>query len=294
MRVSTQVLVDRSLQRLAGRLNSFEETQTRLATGRQFQTSSDDVAGMNTALALRSERRSVDQAVRNAEDGRTRVNLADTKLQQMLTGMRRARELTIRASSTLQPTERNAIASEIATITDEMAELSNSSFLGQGLFSGFADGDAVVEIAGTWSYVGDDSSVQRRISQTEVVGVNEVGSELFGFNAGDNVFDMLEQLSADIIAGDTTVISAHLDDIDNASERIENGLARLGAVGTRINTALGVNLETDETLRRELSSVEDVDLAEAILEIQTQEVALQATLGALARAIQPSLLQYLR
>ena len=40
--------------------------------------------------------------------------------------------------------------------------------------------------------------------------------------------------------------------------------------------------------------VAGVDLAEAILDIQTQEVALQATLGSLARAIQPSLLQYLR
>ena len=294
MRVSTQVLVDRSLDRLHGRLSSFEETQTKLATGRQFQTSSDDVSGMNTALALRSERRSVEQAIRNAEDGKARVNLADTKIQQMLTAMRRARDLTIRASSTLQPTERAAIAEEIDTITDEMAELANSEFLGQGLFSGFAAGNAVSSTAGVWSYDGDTGDVQRRVSQTEVVTVNVRGHEIFGFDAGDNVFDMLEQLSADIITGDTTVISGRLNDIDAASRRLEQGLARLGAVGTRIETALKVNLEADETLQLELSSVQDVDLAEAVLDIQTQEIALQATLGSLARAIQPSLLQYLR
>jgi flagellar hook-associated protein 3 FlgL len=294
MRVSTQVLVDRSLQRLHGRLQSFEDSQTKLATGRQFQTSSEDVSGMNTALALRSERRSVEQAIRNAGDGSTRINLADTKLQQMLGGLRRARDLTIRASSTLQPAERNAISLELDTITDEMAELANSNFLGHGLFSGFSSADAVSSTAGVWSFDGDNSDVERRISQTEVVAVNVVGSEIFGFNAGSNMFDMLEQLSADVVAGDTTVISGRLNDLDAASQRLEGGLAKLGAVGTRIETALGVNLESDETLRKELSAVEDVDLAEAILEIQTQEIALQATLGSLARAIQPSLLQYLR
>lgn len=294
MRVSTQVLVDRSLQRLQGRLQSFEATQTKLATGRQFQVSSEDVSGMNTALALRSERRDIEQAMRNAEDGRTRVNLADTKIQQMLTAMRRARDLTIRASSTLQATERAAIAEEVDAITDEMAELANSEFLGQGLFAGFADADAVTKTGAIWNYTGDTGDVQRRISQSEVVTVNVRGHEIFGFDDGDNVFDMLEQLSADVQAGDTTVIAGRLTDIDNATQRLERGLARLGAVGTRIETAQGINLEADEALRLELSSVEDVDLAEAIVDIQTQEVALQATLGSLARAIQPSLLQYLR
>lgn len=294
MRVSTQVLVDRSLHRLHARLDSFEQTQTRLATGRRFQVSSEDVSGMNTSLALRSERRSVEQAIRNAEDGRTRVQLADTKIQQMLTAMRRARDLTIRASSTLQPTERNAIAEEIDQIKDTMVGLANTEFISQGLFSGFASGDAVVAAGPNWVYNGDAGDVQRRISQSEVVTVNVRGDELFGFDVGANVFDMLEDLSADVQAGNTTVIANRLNDIDAATDRLDRGLARLGAVGNRIENALDINLEADEALRLELSAVEDVDLAEAILEIQTQEVALQATLGSLARAIQPSLLQYLR
>jgi len=294
VRISTQVLVDRSLNRLQGRLTAFEQTQTRLATGRQFQNSSENVTGMNTSLALRSERRSVEQAMRNAADAKTRVNLADSKIQQMLIAMRRARDLTIRASSTLQSTERDAIAAEIETLELEMVGLANGGFLGQGLFSGFAEGDAVEQSGGVWTYSGDTGDVQRRIGESEVVTVNVRGNEIFGFDAGQNVFDMLNQLATDIRAGDTNVISASLDNIDDGNRRLEQGLALLGAVGNRIETAEGVNLEADETLRLELSTVEDVDLAEAILEIQTQEIALQATLGSLARAIQPSLLDYLR
>ena len=294
MRISTQVLVDRSLARLNERLVAFERTQIRLATGRQFETSSEDVNGMNTALALRSPRRSVEQATRNAQDGKTRVDLTDSKMQQMLTIMRRARDLTIRASSTTQSVERLAIVEEINTINTAMVELANSKHLDHGLFSGFAAGDAVTNTAGVWNYTGDSGDVDRRISETEIVTTNVVGDDVFGFSVGDNVFAMLEQLSTDIVAGDAIVVSDSLDDIDNATRRIELGLVQIGAVANRIDAALETNLETDERLRLELSSVEDVDLAEAIVDLQIQETGLQATLGALARALQPSLIDFLR
>jgi flagellar hook-associated protein 3 FlgL len=40
--------------------------------------------------------------------------------------------------------------------------------------------------------------------------------------------------------------------------------------------------------------VENVDIAKAIVDLQMQEVAYQAALGATARVIQPSLLDFLR
>ena len=175
-----------------------------------------------------------------------------------------------------------------------MVELSNSSFLGHGLFAGTAAGDAVADVAGTWTYTGDSGTLQRRISTTETISVNLLGSEVLGFDAGESAFDVLDQLAADVTAGDTSAVASGLDAIDRVTGRIETGLARLGAAGNRIETALGRNLEIDETLQRQISQVEDVDLAEAIMKVNTEEVALQTTLGAIGRALQPSLLNYLR
>lgn len=294
MRITTDTMVSQTLNRLQSRLASFDTAQNRLASGKNFLNSSEDVSGMNTSLALRSERKSVEQASRNAEDAMTRINLADSKLQGMLSTMRRARDLAIRGASTLQPSERNAIAEEITSIRDEMLELSNSSFLGHGLFAGTAAGNAVTNIAGTWTYTGDAGDIQRRISTTETISVNLLGSEILGFDDGETAFDVLDQLAADVTAGDTTAVSGGLDAIDRVTGRIETGLARLGAAGNRIDTALGRNLEIDETLQRQISQVEDVDLAEAIMKVNTEEVALQTTLGAIGRALQPTLLNYLR
>ncbi len=294
MRITTQTMVSQTLNRLQGRLASFDRAQNQLASGKNFLNASEDVSGMNTALGLRSERRSVEQANRNANDGSTRINLADSKLQAMLSTMRRARDLAIRGASTLQPSERNAISEEITSIRDEMVELSNNSFLGHGLFAGTAAGDAVTNIAGTWTYTGDDGILQRRISTTETISVNLLGSDILGFDDGETAFDVLDQLTADVAAGNTTAVSNGLDAIDRVTGRIETGLARLGAAGNRIEVALGRNLEIDETLQRQVSQVEDVDIAEAIMKVNTEEVALQTTLGAIGRAIQPSLLNFLR
>jgi flagellar hook-associated protein 3 FlgL len=48
------------------------------------------------------------------------------------------------------------------------------------------------------------------------------------------------------------------------------------------------------TLKTQLSDIEDIDLPETIMKLQLQEVAYQAALGATARAIQPSLMDFLR
>ena len=64
-------------------------------------------------------------------------------------------------------------------------------------------------------------------------------------------------------------------------------------VRSRIEAAQLRNEEQQGVLNTRLTEVEDVDLTEAVMELQTQEVALQATLGALSRALQPSLVDFL-
>ena len=48
------------------------------------------------------------------------------------------------------------------------------------------------------------------------------------------------------------------------------------------------------SLANSLSEVEDIDLPKTIVDLQLQEVAYKAALGATARVVQPSLLDFLR
>lgn len=47
-------------------------------------------------------------------------------------------------------------------------------------------------------------------------------------------------------------------------------------------------------LRGSLAQVENIDLPKTIVELQMQQVAYQAALGATAKVIQPTLLDFLR
>lgn len=294
MRITSGLLVEKSLSRLQNRLSSFEQAQARLSSGRTFEVASEDVNGMNSALSLRSERRSIDQAIKNAGDGSTRIDLADTKLQQSLATMRRIRDLAIRGASTLPGTELAAIGDEISSLNEQLATLANSSYLGQGLFNGTATDQAVSFVAGAWQYNGDNGAVNRRVSGNEVVKVNMTADDVFGFTTPEDAFTMVSRLEGLIRSGDTTGVANTISDVDGAMSSVSGALAQLGAAGNRIETSIERDLALSETIRRQLSSIEDIDLAEAVLEIQTEEVALQATMGAVARAMQPTLMDYMQ
>ncbi len=153
MRVTHLGAHQAALTRLGTRLSEYSTTQERLSTGKQLTRSSDDPIGMNRALELRATLSARDQESRNATDGQMWLDLADTKLQDVVTQIQRARELAVRGATYTGPQEREAIALEIGHLRDDIVALANSQHQGRGLFSGFQAGDAVENVAGTWTYM---------------------------------------------------------------------------------------------------------------------------------------------
>lgn len=294
MRITQQMMTSGTLSRLQERLSTFETTQVKVGTGKRMQVPSDDVAGMSSALRLRSEMAARVQEARNAEDGLMWVNLADSELQGIVAQLQRARELAVRGASMTDVNERAAIQVEIEGIRDDIVAAANSSSQGRPLFAGFAAGDAVAQVGGIWTYQGDTGRVTRRASETDIIAVNVTGDQVFGFAAGQDVFTVLDDMSTALIAGDQAAISGSITAIDDSMGRVLDGLAVLGAAGNRLDAAYERSQVEQNTVRGYLSEVEDVDIAEAISELQMQEVAYQATLGALSKALQPSLIDFLR
>ena len=54
------------------------------------------------------------------------------------------------------------------------------------------------------------------------------------------------------------------------------------------------NTSNGLTMKQNLSSIEDADIAQVMVQLQSQQVAYQAALAATARAIQPSLTDFLK
>ena len=142
---------------------------------------------------------------------------------------------------------------------------------------------------------GEDEQIITSRIMYESTPVNVTADQVLGFSAGagqDSV-TMLDNLATQVSAGNATGVSASIAGVDVALGRVNQGLAQIGSAGNRIDAALALNLNNAETIKSQLSSVQDVDLAEATMNLQTQQVAYQAALGALSKVLGPSLLDFI-
>ena len=295
MRITHGIMVGQAIGRMNERLRQFDVAQNNLATGKRIHLPSDDVPAMDAALLYRSSLASNAQAQRNAHDGVALIEAADARLGSLVDQLQRARELTVEAGNPVNgQTGLAGIAAELGEILESFELLANSRHQGRPLFAGHSGADPVVQVAGTWTFNGDSGEVRRRVGETDQIVVNVTGNEVFGFDDGEDVFTVLENVAADVTSGAPADIDASLEAIDRAMGHLLEGRATLGAAANRLEKALFRGQADEINLKNQLSVTEDVDVAEAVMELQMQEIAYQAAQGALARSLQSSLASFLR
>jgi flagellar hook-associated protein 3 FlgL len=170
--------------------------------------------------------------------------------------------------------EREAIALEVSHLRDDIVALANTKHQGRGLFSGFSSGDAVQKIAGSWTYTGDSGQINRRVGENEVVTVNVTGDVAFGFSAGNDIFTVLDDLEAALYANDSAAIETSIAGLDSSLETVLGGLGTVGARANQVEAAIARTQNDILTLTEQLSSLEDVDIAEAVMDLELQQTSL--------------------
>jgi flagellar hook-associated protein 3 FlgL len=82
--------------------------------------------------------------------------------------------------------------------------------------------------------------------------------------------------------------------LDNVRTNLQTQLSDVGARYNRVQSAQQSADDRSLTIANSLSTVEDVDLPKTIVQLQLQQVAYQAALGATAKVVTPSLVDFLR
>jgi flagellar hook-associated protein 3 FlgL len=282
--------VSRNLQRNMAAMGRLQE---QLSSGKLIQRPSDSPTGTVSSLRLRADIRRAEQYRRNADDGLGWLGTADNTLTDTLDTVRRARDLLLQgANAATDATARTALAAEVSQLREHALALANTSYLDQPIFGGTANVTSAYDASGT--YQGDTGTVERTVGKGVSVQVNVVGSTVFG-PAGNDLFNVLDNIQQHLTSGNTSALTAtDLGDLDAAFLRLQDSLATVGAryhqVEAMGNRADSTKLDSTS----QLSQVESIDLPETIMELQLQEVAYQAALGAASRVLQPSLTDFLR
>jgi len=270
--------------------------QNKLSTGQKISKPSDDPVGIGYQMRYTTELARNEQYLENANTGYGWLSQTDTVLQQGQTILQRLNTLTNQAANgTVTPEVREMIRLEVQQLKEQMIQIGNSSYDGRFIFNGQRTDVKPYSVDDAENDTTDSGKYYLNISPSVSVEVSLTGEQVFG-KAGspDNVFALFERIENELTASDTEALSNSLDDIGKAVERLSYSLAEVGARMNRFELVQNRIADEKLSLTQLKSQVADVDMADALIQLQLQQNVLQASLSVSAKIIQTSMLDYIR
>lgn len=313
-RVTSGVIARNSLANLQAAMQRMQDTQNQLSSGRIIEKPSDDPSGAVNAMKLRADQKRTEQYARNAQDGLGWLGTADTTLGTATTAIQRVRELLLRgATGTSDHESRSALASEVKTLKETLIGIANTTFQDRPIFAGTADPSGQTPPLETYdsagNYNGNTGAVIRTIGPNAQVQVNLDGPSVFGTPGPDDLWHVLDDIYNHLTSGTEEDVAKLTNGYtDGANNPVQSDIDRLDALRVNIQTRqseVGARYHRTEqmmdraednrlTIQTNLSNIENIDIAETIVNLNLQNSAYQAALSATAKVVQPSLLDFLR
>ena len=291
-RITQRSIGTMSLAGLQANLARLQATQAKLSSGKAISRPSDSPTGTMSALRLRTDIDRYDQLDRNAADGLARLGTADSALTDGLSTLREARDLVVQGTNaSLSASDRQALATQIDGLRQSLLAVANTKYLQQPIFAGTTGSTDAYDANGV--YQGNAATSTRSIAPGVKVSVNVPGEEAFG-PAGNDVFKLLGDIANDLRTNPANLTTTDLGQLDAGYVRMQNALSGVGSRYHQIEIMQARNQANQLDTKNQLSEVEGVDLPATMVDLQLQEVAYQAALGATAKALQPTLMDFLR
>ncbi|WMN59388.1 flagellin [Pseudoalteromonas xiamenensis] len=230
-----------------------------ISSGKRVNSAADDNSALQIINRMNSKQEGYNQAVRNAYDGISLTQTADSALQGVGDAVERIRELSIQAGNgVLTDSDRLALQDEVAQLQSQISEtFENTTFGGTKLFSGQTSSFQIGAEAG---------------SSKSAVFTN--GS----FANGIMNVDISTQTGA----------QAAIDSVDDIKDSISNERAKFGAFENTLSStirALGTQAENVEASK---SRISDTDYARVISDRVSNDILQKAKVAINAQASKAS------
>ena len=271
-------------QRILGANNDrLAKSVERISSGIRINRAADDAAGLAISEGLRADIRATRQAVRNANDGISVINITEGALNEQASILIRLRELASQASTgTVGSTERQTIQLEFDALRLEIDRISaTTEFNGQKL----VDGSLASSVSSgnqIFIQVGIDSSADSRINLNTSINLTAVTSSSLS----------IDTLSVTSSEG---ALSA-LDSINTSIATVTQGRGKVGAVQNRLARTISNLSITLENLVAAESQMRDADIAHEVALLTRNQILVQASTAMVGQAnlIPQSVLQLLQ
>lgn len=168
----------RSAQLHGSRLSLFQMQTT---TGLKLNKPSDDPAGTKAIIGVRASMSRMETELSNINATRQRLGVANTQLLESQQLLVKVKDIILQARQSVEPTERQALADELAGLRERLVGLANTRHNGEYLFAGAASNVTpfTVDDTGRVTYEGAQVRGSTDIRATTRIDVLYSGSEIF-------------------------------------------------------------------------------------------------------------------
>ena len=290
MRVTNALIKDQIINFLTGNLERLADVQRQISTNKEVALSSDDPVRFERAGRFKSLLAKNEQYLNNIEDGIAWIVMGAESLDVIYESLQQAKVMALQTRSDAVATTRTQILEFVDGLIEEMVQMGNTRFMGKYIFGGTItkDTEPFAYDGTSVTYNGNDGVFTRKGGEDTHLQINTAGSEFL------NVFGAVIALRDALAANDGTAMDAAIAQIDAVSPQLLNTITRAGSMQRRLEITRD-NLEmANVNLQSYISQAEDVDLAEAILQFNAQELGYRAALESSARIMNISILNHLR
>ena len=242
----------------------------RLSSGLRVNSAKDDAAGLAISNRMTSQIRGMTVATRNANDGISLAQTAESAMGTMTETMQRMRDLAVQAANDagLSGADKDKLQTEFKQLNDELVRIiGNTQFNGKGIISGSLASGIAVQV-GANTTADNQISIQIGDLLSAISHTNTVTTASIGANASV-----------------TDVLSA-INQIDAAIQTIDTARAKLGAVQNRFTTTIGNLQSSIENQSAARSRILDADFAMETASLSRSQILQQAGTAMLAQANQ--------
>ena len=243
--------------------NDLDKAMERLSSGKRINGTSDDAAGQTVVSRMKAQISSLNQAIRNTNDGLSMLNVYDGAADEIEDILVRIRELaTLAQSGTYTAEDRTNANLEVSSLLTEINRISSKT-----LFNGTLD---VASAGGQKSFQ-------------------------VGFQGGDAAGFSFSKLEASAL-GITGAANAFVTTVENASAAVTSADAALsnlnlnrataGAAINRLEHTVSNLMNVVQRTEEARSRIEDADFAKESAALARANVLAQAGTAMLAQANQ--------
>ena len=293
MRVSTRYQYETYKSDMATALARYSEAQNKVSTGKRINELSDSPYEAGTLLNLRNLQSRFEQYQNNLGVAKRSLTLAESTLGEIGSLFNKATQIAVSGANGITSQQaRDAMVVEVSDLQKRLVDLGNSRGVsGEYLFAGQkTDTKPFSSVLGVLSFNGDDLGIAIESGSGETMELN-----IKSGGAITRAFDTLEHLKTSLQGGNVGDLSG----IDiPAIQANQAELVQLrGVAGTRLKNV--ETLTTDYSRRiddfqSKISDIEDVDIAEALLDYRQAETAYQAALSVTSQGFKLSLMDFIR